>query len=94
MPTFFATNHFKREFCKLTPSQQALFMIAVSKFIDDLRKGQFRKSLRVKRYQGEEGIWEMTWADDGRALFTYGASVRPGQPHVVWLRVGGHEIFE
>jgi hypothetical protein len=36
----------------------------------------------------------MTWAPDGRALFSYGESVLAGQPHVIWERIGGHEIFE
>jgi hypothetical protein len=35
----------------------------------------------------------MTLTDDGRALFTYGPTIRRGDPHIIWLRVGGHEIF-
>jgi hypothetical protein len=53
-----------------------------------------RPGLRVKRYRRREGVWEMSWADNGRALFRYGPSIQPGDPHVVWLRVGGHEIFD
>jgi len=36
----------------------------------------------------------MTGVDDGRALSTYGRSIRPGDPHIIWFRVGGHEIFD
>ena len=68
-------------------------MIAVSKFIEGLRAGKYQKSLRIKRLQGHEGVWEMTWAGDGRALFSHGNPVRPGEPHIIWLRIGGHEIF-
>jgi hypothetical protein len=40
-------------------------------------------ALRVKRVQGHPGVWEMTWAPDGRATFEYGAEVRPGEAHVI-----------
>jgi hypothetical protein len=94
MPTFEAEEPFLRDFRKLSSVQKDLFLSAVSKFVDDLRHGSIRKGLRVKRFLGREGVWEMTWADDGRALFRYGSSIRPGDPHVVWLRVGSHGIFE
>jgi hypothetical protein len=35
----------------------------------------------------------MSWAPDGRATFEYGDEVHPGQPHIVWRRVGTHSIF-
>jgi hypothetical protein len=35
----------------------------------------------------------MTWADDGRATFEYGSEIIEGEPHIVWRRIGGHEIF-
>lgn len=94
MPTFFATNQFQREFKKLTPEQRLLFMQAVTRLVNGLRQRQLPRALRVKRFQGHDGVWEMSWADDGRALFTYGEAVKTGEPHVIWLRVGGHEIFE
>ncbi|MER6108587.1 hypothetical protein ACWG5P_11115 [Streptomyces prasinus] len=37
---------------------------------------------------------EMTWAPDGRATWQYGDELREGEPHVIWRRVGGHEIFD
>ena len=64
-------------------------------FVEDLRQGrQFRNGLRVKGVKGAPGIFEMTWADDGRATFEYGQPVIPGQPHVIWRRVGTHDIFD
>jgi len=36
----------------------------------------------------------MMWAPDGRALFRYGDEARPGEPHVVWLRIGMRDILE
>jgi len=48
----------------------------------------------VKRVQGHPGVYEMTFAPDGRATFTFGEEIRPGETHIVWRRIGGHEIFE
>jgi hypothetical protein len=78
----------------LTPIQQAAFLAAVNEFVLDLRghKG-FRKGLRVKGVKGAAGIYEMTWADDGRATFEYGEPVQEGQAHIVWRRIGSHAIF-
>lgn len=80
---------------KLTPAQQAAFLKAVIAFVADLREGKgFRKSLRVKKMEGADGIWELTWAPDGRATFEYGEPVKDGHPHIRWRRVGTHEIFK
>jgi hypothetical protein len=43
--------------------------------------------------QGHPGIWEMSWAPDGRATFEYGDEVHAGQAHIIWRRVGTHSIF-
>lgn len=43
--------------------------------------------------QGHPGVWEMSWAPDGRATFEYGDEVRAGKAHIVWRRVGTHAIF-
>ncbi len=29
----------------------------------------------------------------GRATFKYGTEVRPGTPHVIWRRIGTHDIL-
>jgi hypothetical protein len=43
--------------------------------------------------QGHPGVWEMSWARDGRATFEYGEEVLPGQAHIIWRRIGSHGIF-
>jgi hypothetical protein len=43
--------------------------------------------------QGHPGIWEMSWAPDGRATFEYGDEVHSGEAHIIWRRVGTHAIF-
>jgi hypothetical protein len=68
----------------------------VRRFAEDLDNGgNFRASLRVKPVKGHAGLWEMTWeGNDGRATFAYGAEKVSGKRHVIWERVGGHEIFQ
>ncbi|WP_261415949.1 hypothetical protein [Streptomyces sp. CBG33] len=39
------------------------------------------------------GVYELTWAPDGRATWTYGRMVVAGEQHIVWRRIGGHGIF-
>jgi hypothetical protein len=36
---------------------------------------------------------EMTWAPDGRATFHFGQEEHPGDQHITWRRIGGHEIL-
>lgn len=93
MPTHDEEHRFLVDFSRLTRSQQLAFFAAVDKLVEDLRRGSFRKGLRVKRVQSHPGVWEMTWANDGRATFRYGDSVHPGDPHIIWQRIGSHDIF-
>jgi hypothetical protein len=94
MPTYLALLRFRRDWERLTPQQQAQFRAALAFFVEDLRKGDgFRPGLRVKKMAGHD-VWEMTWAPDGRATFSYGKQVKPGEVHVVWHRIGTHAIFK
>jgi hypothetical protein len=75
----------------MAPGQQAVFLVAVRQLVEDLEAGKrFRNVLRVKGVQGAIGVFEMTWAPDGRATFEYGGSVLEGEPHIVWRRAGTH----
>ena len=95
MPTYAWLARFRADFQRLTPTQQAAFLVAVEQFVEDLRRDHtFRKGLRVKGIQGATGIFEMTWAPNGRATFEYGDEVTKGQPHVIWRRVGTHDVFK
>ena len=93
MPTFAQTDRFRHDFAKLTAAQRGAFRTAAAKFVADLPSGSFRPGLRVKGVQRADGVFEMTWADDGRATFEYGSAVRAGQTHIVWRRIGTHDIF-
>lgn len=94
MPTYWVLKRFRNDFDGLSADEQERFREAVKKFIVDLGRGQgFRPSLRVRGVQGAPGIFEMTWAPDGRATFQYGDPIREGEIHVVWRRVGTHDIL-
>lgn len=93
MPTYQARPRFLRDYKNLTPEQAAAWEKALDSFIECLRHGRFEPGLRVKRVQGYPGVWEMTWAADGRATFEYGQEQRPSEPHIVWRRIGTHNVF-
>lgn len=94
MPTFDVIDDFWDDWNKLPFDLQRRFLLARDQLVADLiAKRQPRPSLRVKRVVTHPGIWEMSWAADGRASFHYGPEVRPGEPHIVWRRVGSHDIF-
>ena len=97
MPTFETTEEFDRRLTRLNPEDRKNFRRAVlQKFVPDLESPsrKFRVGLRVRALAGLEGCFEMTWAQpNGRAVFKYGEPIRPGHPHIIWVAVGGHEIF-
>ena len=95
MPTYTRLPRFKKDYDSLSPDERAAFKDAVGEFVADLASREFRKGLRVKGVQGSSGIFEMTWADNGRATFQYGPPVEghEPEPHIIWRRIGTHDIF-
>jgi len=94
VPTYEWTSRFHDDLHKLSSDQQARFRAAVAALVADLgAQAAFRPGLRVKGVRGARGVYEMTWAPDGRATFSYGDERRPGVVHIIWRRVGGHDIF-
>ncbi|HEY7456459.1 MAG TPA: hypothetical protein VH703_04205 [Solirubrobacterales bacterium] len=93
-PTFEVPAGFAREFARLSREQDRAFRQAVRKLVGALKEGREPpRSLRIKRIQGTKDVWEMSYSGDGRATFRYGAEVTPGETHVEWLRVGGHDVL-
>lgn len=92
MPTYERTSRFDRDWNGLSQADRNRFRKAVGTFIRDVGTGSFRPGLRVKAMQGASGIFEMTWAPDGRATFQYGQSQGSGA-HVIWRRVGTHAVL-
>ena len=76
MPTHDETGTLLRDYENLTPQQRDRFDSKREEFVADLiamergRLQGFRAGLRVKRVQGASGLFEMTWAPDGRATFS------------------------
>lgn len=93
-PTYERFSEFDREWSRLSTDQRDQFRVAVAKFRDDLARGQFRRGLRVKRVQGHPGIFEMTFAPNGRATWQFGDEVVEGETHIIWRRIGTHDIFD
>lgn len=94
MPTHDETDQFKRDWARLSSDEKQQFRDAVRKFVEDLSRGEFRRGLRVKSMQGADGIFEMTGEiANGRATFEYGDELTEGDPHIVWRRIGGHDVF-
>lgn len=93
MPTHDEFERFLREYERLTADQRATFRAAVRLFVEGLDSRRFDPSLRLKRVKGQRGVWELTWAPDGRATFEYGQEQRPGDAHIIWRRIGTHAIF-
>jgi hypothetical protein len=69
VPTHAERQRFLREYEQLTREQRAAFRRAVGLFVLGLATQEFDPSLRVKRVRGQRGVWELTWAADGRATF-------------------------
>lgn len=86
------TRRFERDWATLTPEQHERFAAAFRRFDADLAAGKLRAGLRVRRVEGTDRIYEMTWAPDGRATFEYGESEGEGA-HVIWRRIGSHSVF-
>lgn len=94
-PTFERSSSFVKDWGRLSAADRERFKVAVSQFVEDLRSDRLpRPGLRVKRVQGAGGVWEFTFAPDGRATFTYGPEVIAGEPHVQWRRIGTHHVFK
>ncbi len=94
MPTFRTLPRFERDWQRLDPADRERFRRAVlDEFVPDLAAGRFRPGLRVKAVRAHPGVFEMTWAPNGRATWQYGDEMKPGEPHVVWRRVGTHDIL-
>ncbi|MFJ4007711.1 hypothetical protein ACIPWL_30260 [Streptomyces sp. NPDC090023] len=94
MPTYETLPRFTHDLRRLSPAQRRAFHRVVTRaFVPDLRAGRFRAGLRIKRVRCSPGIYELTWAGNGRATWSYGPERIRGAQHIVWRRIGGHDIF-
>lgn len=94
MPTYQRLPRFDADWQKLADPERDRFRRAVRQFVDDLTAGRpFRSGLRVKRVRLTRDVFELTFAPDGRATWQYGSERRAGEPHIVWRRIGTHDVF-
>lgn len=91
MPSHERTRRFERDWKGLAERDRDRFRVVFRRFDADLGTGSFRSGLRVKRVEGTDSIFEMTWAPDGRATFEYGTPAGEGA-HVIWRRIGRHDV--
>ncbi|GES28451.1 hypothetical protein San01_09380 [Streptomyces angustmyceticus] len=57
----------------LHPRQRRRFhRVVLDSFVPDLRTGLFRPGLRIKGVRATSGVYELTWAQNGRATWQYG----------------------
>lgn len=93
-PTFEYRDQTVTDWARLDATDKDRFRKARDELVADLESGNSpRPGLRVKGVQGAPGIFEMTWAPDGRATFEFGAEIKLGQRHIKWRRIGTHSIF-
>ncbi len=94
MPTYERLPRFDQDWQRLDPEDRQRFRTAIARFVEDIEAGRpFRPGLRVKKVQGTDVIMEMTFAPDGRATWQFGPELSPGQPHVIWRRIGTHDVL-
>ncbi|MET9451091.1 hypothetical protein [Streptomyces cinerochromogenes] len=95
MPTYEALPRFTADLHRLTPEQRRRFRQVVAAFVEDLRAGRtFRPGLRIKGVRRVPGVYELTWDGGGRATWSYGPEIVRGAQHIVWRRIGSHDIFD
>lgn len=94
MPTYEADEQFLRDWKRLTPTQRRRFKASVRRFVEDLKANwPPHQGFGIEHFEGHEGAFEFHWAPDGRAPFAYGTSPHPGDVHIIWLRIGTHDIY-
>jgi hypothetical protein len=92
LPTFSVEDRFWNDYRRLKRWKQARFTLAWQEFRDTLLQWEtdgalglprFPAALRVKDVNGYPGIWELTWARDGRFTWEYGNQELPNNVHIV-----------
>jgi hypothetical protein len=88
------TPAFRKDWARLDGRSRTRFEALVrERFVPDLASGRFRAGLRVKRVQRARQVWELTWAPDGRATWEYAKDSVADDPHVIFRRIGTHDVL-
>ena len=78
------TNRFKREFKKLSNSDKNSFEKQINTFMDNPNP-PYHPSLRIKKIQGTNGIFEMTITMGVRLTFEF------GEDKIILRNIGEHD---
>jgi hypothetical protein len=83
-----------QEYLALSARDAAAFRRARDRFIAALQAQRRPEAgLGISEMGGHPGVYEFHYSGGGRATFHYGEPVIKGDVHVVWRRIGGHEIY-
>src|ERR1700730_12803554 len=102
MPTFFVESRFWNDYGRLSPGERAQFIQARDEFIQILLEWEqsgksgvpkFPRSLGVTPMVNQRQIMEFAWGPNGRCTWRYGVPQRPDKFHVIWRRIGKHDIY-
>jgi hypothetical protein len=94
VPTFEETKRFNNEYNRLRTDKQAFFNQARGEWVAALKAHQPPPArLGIRRFLSIEGMYEFHFAPDGRALFRYEPERIPGEVHIIWECIGGHDIY-
>ncbi|MGH2409666.1 MAG: hypothetical protein ACRDGS_04760 [Chloroflexota bacterium] len=87
-------NRFLAEYERLSPEDQDAFQAAIRRFVAALRASRAPDpGLGIRQMTNHPGIYEFHFSRRGGATFHYGSEDRGKEAHVVYRRVGGHEIY-
>jgi hypothetical protein len=95
-PTFERLAQFKRDYAKLPPPERQRFQAAVKKFVAPLgtTPPEDIGEPLVRELADHPGYFELRFGEATRAIYTFGQAVRPGQPHVIWCRIGSDDALD
>jgi hypothetical protein len=70
------------------------YLRAKDRFVAALKANRSPEpGLGIRQMAGHPSIYEFHFTDAGRATFEYGSASRGADAHVIWRRIGGHEIY-
>lgn len=94
MPTYAWQARFMREYRALARQDKVAFRRAKDRFVAVLRMDRPPEAgLGIAEMAGHPGVYEFRYSASGRARFSYGTTARGSDAHVIWRRIGGHEIY-
>ena len=98
MPTFDAEERFKQEYLRLDVRKRAAFLKARDDFFAWIVAKKDQPSLSPPahlrlHFIESRNVWSITFGGDLQALWRYGSEVQPGEAHIIWERIGGHDMY-